>query len=64
LFNRFSGILVSTSANISDHPPMNNPLQILETFGNKDLAYYDAELGTSVKPSTIIDLETRKIIRE
>ena len=43
---------------------MNNPAQILETFGNKDLAYYDAELGTSIKPSTIIDLETRKIIRE
>mgnify|MGYP005695816157 FL=1 len=63
-FKRFSGILVSTSANISDHPPMNNPVQILETFGNKDLAYYDAELGTSIKPSTIIDLETRKIIRE
>jgi len=64
LFKGFSGILVSTSANISDHPPMNNPAQILETFGHKDLAYYDAELGTSIKPSTIIDLETRKIIRE
>jgi hypothetical protein len=28
------------------------------------LAYYDAPLGSNIKPSKIIDLDTKKVIRE
>jgi L-threonylcarbamoyladenylate synthase len=56
--------MVSTSANISGEPYINNLDKILDTFGDIDLAYYDAPLGSNNKPSKIIDLDTKKVIRK
>ena len=55
--------MVSTSANISGQENMNDPREIINYFRDTDLAFYDSNLGKSKKPSTIIDLETRNIIR-
>jgi len=63
IFKRFNGLMVSTSANISGENPINNFDQIIDTFGDKDVAYYDALLGDNKSPSKIIDLESRNIIR-
>ena len=64
LIEGFNGFMVSTSANISGEPNINNPDKILDTFGDIDLAYYDAPLGSNNKPSKIIDLGTKKVIRK
>ena len=64
LFKVFNSIMVSTSANISGKQVLNNGPEIIKTFANnKHLAYYDEELGKETKPTTIIDLHTREIIR-
>jgi tRNA A37 threonylcarbamoyladenosine synthetase subunit TsaC/SUA5/YrdC len=56
--------MVSTSANISGKQTLNNGPEIIKTFANNNhLAYYDQELGKETKPTTIIDLHTREIIR-
>jgi tRNA A37 threonylcarbamoyladenosine synthetase subunit TsaC/SUA5/YrdC len=56
--------MISTSANISGQKNLQNPNQIIDTFDDIDLAYYDALSGEKTKPSSIIDLESRKVIRE
>jgi L-threonylcarbamoyladenylate synthase len=64
LFKRFNGVMVSTSANISGKQTLNSGPEIIKTFANNNhLAYYDQELGKETKPTTIIDLHTREIIR-
>ena len=63
LFKTFNGLMISTSANISGEEPINNLDQIIDTFDDMDVAYYDALLGDNNSPSKIIDLETRNIIR-
>ena len=64
LFERFSGFMVSTSANISGEENINNPNHIMNYFEYEEMAYYDEILGDNKSPSTIIDLESRAIIRE
>ena len=64
LLNGFNGFMISTSANISGQKNLQNPNQIIDTFDDIDLAYYDALSGEKTKPSSIIDLESRKVIRE
>jgi len=64
LFKAFNGILVSTSANLSGEPNIENIDDILSTFAHKDVAHYDDKLGNNKKPSRIIDLESRTIIRD
>ena len=63
LFDRYSGHIVSTSANISGSANLNNPKQILDFFVSDEMAYYDEVLGVNKSPSTIIDLESRLIVR-
>jgi len=63
LFKSFSGIMVSTSANISGEENINNPNEIVDIFEHHELAYYDESLGVNKKPSQIIDLETKAIVR-
>ena len=63
LFKGFSGIMVSTSANISGEENINNPNEIVDIFEHHELAYYDESLGVNKKPSQIIDLETKAIVR-
>ena len=64
LFDKFSGFMVSTSANISGEENINNPNHIMNYFEYEEMAYYDEILGDNKSPSTIIDLESRAIIRE
>ena len=64
LFESFSGFMVSTSANISGEENINNPNHIMNYFEYEEMAYYDEILGDNKSPSTIIDLESRAIIRE
>ena len=64
LFKAFNGILVSTSANLSGEPNIENIDDILSTFAHKDVAHYDDKLGNNKKPSRIIDLESRTVIRD
>jgi len=63
LFNSFSGIMVSTSANISGQKNLQKPEEIINFFEHDGMAYYDELLGTNKSPSRIIDLETRAVIR-
>ena len=56
--------MVSTSANISGEENINNPIHIMNYFEYEEMAYYDEILGHNKSPSTIIDLESRAIIRE
>ena len=64
LFKVFNSVMVSTSANISGKQILNDGPEIIKTFANNNhLAYYDEELGKETKPTTIIDLHTREIIR-
>ena len=59
----FEGFIVSTSANLSGEELINNPNDIVNFFESDDLAYYDERLGKNIKPSKIIDLESRSIVR-
>ena len=63
LFKSFSGIMVSTSANISGQKNLQKPEEIINFFEHDGMAYYDELLGTNKSPSRIIDLETRAVIR-
>ncbi len=63
LFKSYSGFIVSTSANISGEENMHDPNEIINFFEYDELAYYDELLGTNKRPSKIIDLESRSIIR-
>ena len=64
LFKGFEGLMVSTSANVSGEEIINDPVKIINAFDDIDVAYYNESLGTNKKPSTIIDLASRKIIRK
>ncbi len=64
LFESFYGFIVSTSANISGEENINDPVQIMNYFEYEEMAYYDEIIGNNKSPSTIIDLESREIIRE
>jgi len=63
LLKGFNGLMVSTSANISGEEVINEPSLIIKNFANDNLAYYDEILGDEAKPSTIIDLHSKEIIR-
>ena len=63
LFKGFNCPIVSTSANISGQDNINDPEKIMSTFDDADVAYYNEELGLHKRPSKIIDLSSREIIR-
>ena len=64
LLKTFNGIMVSTSANISGLDHLNNIDEIMSVFNESDVAYFDDKLGNNNKPSRIIDLHTRAVIRD
>ena len=63
LLETFNGIMVSTSANISGQDNLNNIDEIMNVFNESDVAYFDDKLGDNNKPSRIIDLHSRAVIR-
>ncbi len=63
LCQAWSGLLISTSANISQHPPARSKLQLHKTFG-KQLDYIvPGNLGLFTQVSEIRDITTQTIIR-
>lgn len=57
-----AGLLVSTSANLSAHPPAQNLAEAQAYFGNK-VGYLPGDGLGLCKPSTIIDLQSQTVIR-
>ncbi len=55
---------MSTSANISGEKNIDNVDKLMQTFNQEDVGLYNDKLGSNIKPSRIIDLNTRTIIRD
>jgi L-threonylcarbamoyladenylate synthase len=64
LLNSFNGLMVSTSANISNLPTPNSIDDIKKIFNDSDVAVYAHDNGDASKPSSIIDLNSMEYIRE
>ena len=64
LLNIFHGLMVSTSANISNFPTLNSLDEVKKIFDDPDVAVYAHDNGDALKPSSIIDLKTMEYIRE
>jgi L-threonylcarbamoyladenylate synthase len=64
LLNAFNGLMVSTSANISNFPTSNSLDEVKKIFDDPDVAVYAHDNGGALKPSSIIDLKTMEYIRE
>ena len=64
LLNIFNGLMVSTSANISNFPTLNSLDEVKKIFVDPDVAVYAHDNGDALKPSSIIDLKTMEYIRE
>jgi len=64
LLDRFGGLMVSTSANISNFPTPANLDEIIKIFSDSDIAVYAHDNGGAKKSSTIIDIRTMEFIRE
>jgi len=59
----FGGPLVSTSANRAGQLPAQSFEQVADTFTQELAFVLPGELGDADKPSSIIDLESGKILR-
>ena len=60
----FDGPIVSTSANISGEEPCKSLEDVYKNFSLEDIDYVlPAEIGNYQQPSTIIELQSGKIIR-
>ena len=55
---------ISTSANISGTEYANNLKDICNTFKSNEVALFNHQLGGISKPSKIIILKSKKVIRE
>ena len=64
LLNLFNGLMVSTSANISNLPTPNSIDDIKKIFNDSDVAVYAHDNGDASKPSSIVDLNSMEYIRE
>jgi len=64
LLSKFNSLMVSTSANISNVPTSTNLDEVLAIFQDHDVALYNFDNGSAIKPSSIIDLKTMDYIRE
>ncbi len=63
LCETFGNCLVSTSANLSGLPPAKSALQVQRQLGKQIDLILHAETGASLKPTTIRDAITGKIVR-
>ena len=64
LLNSFNGLMVSTSANISNLPTPNSIDDIKKIFNDSDVAVYAHDNGDASRPSSIVDLNSMEYIRE
>ena len=56
--------IISTSANISGQKPILTPKEILDYFSNNIDYIVDGKIGESKKPTRILDLITKEVLRE
>ena len=63
LCGAFGGPLVSTSANPAMMPPARSRLRVLQWFGRHVDFVLPGRLGGNIKPSTIRDLQSGKMVR-
>tara|TARA_B110000003_G_scaffold23107_1_gene22192 strand:+ start:218 stop:796 length:579 start_codon:yes stop_codon:yes gene_type:complete len=56
--------IISTSANVTGEKPMTNMEEILDYFGNNIDYVINDRIGESTKPSRILDLITKKVLRD
>ncbi len=63
LLEEFNQPMISTSANKSNQPTPTDIYAIKDTFDHPKVALYDFPLGLENKPSQIIDMNTKEIIR-
>ena len=63
LLKTFNKPITSTSANISGKKISSNIDEIIKEFDFEDVAFYNKPLGHLNKPTPIIDLHTKEIIR-
>ncbi len=64
LCHAFGGALVSTSANVSGHPPARDGLQLRQQFGRKLDYILPGRLGGDDKPSEVRDARTGIVLRK
>ena len=64
LFAVFKNPIISTSANISGRSPIDNIEEFKVNFDFNDVAIYNKPLGNLNKPTPIIDLENKEVIRD
>ena len=64
LFDVFKNPIISTSANISGRSPIDNIEEFKVNFDFNDVAIYNKPLGNLNKPTPIIDLENKEVIRD
>ena len=64
LFDVFKNPIISTSANISGRDPIDNIEEFKVDFDFNDVAIYNKPLGNLNKPTPIIDLENKEVIRD
>lgn len=64
LCQAFSGPIVSTSANISDHAPARTLAEVTAQFHGEIVTVVDGQCGGEERPSMIRDAATGQIIRQ
>ncbi len=55
--------LVSSSANLHGEPPLKTPQEVMAIFGSNIDGVVEGELGSSLKPTSICDAVSGKILR-
>jgi L-threonylcarbamoyladenylate synthase len=63
LCNLYNGAIVSTSANLTNQPPIKNKYILLKQFNNKVDGIYFEKIGNNSQPSQIKDGLTGRIFR-
>lgn len=64
LLNEFSGLMVSTSANLSNQQTSNSRTDLYQIFQDEDVAIYNHDNGKAKKPSSILRLHNMEYLRE
>lgn len=64
LCQAWDGPIVSTSANLSGHPPARNPLQVRKQFAQQIDMIIHGSVGIQDRPSVIKDALSHRILRD
>jgi|TARA_B110000116_G_C16640224_1_gene492541 L-threonylcarbamoyladenylate synthase len=64
LLSSFNGLMVSTSANLTNSSTSDSIHEVTKIFNDSEVAVYAHNNGTASKPSAILDLNRMEYIRE